>query len=153
VNRTAAVAIVSIVAATGLVVGASSGAHHRDAERAEQRELARASAAVRRAARSIEASPEPARAIKVCPRGAEGLGNTARRSIRRKLIDPDGRVDLDALREMSNIAVASGRYLERKRSEPALPQRLGRERTTNADGSPGWEPLPYPKIGCALVPR
>ncbi len=149
----AAIGSLTVVAA---VTGVITGYSQRRAAAEAAAELARASAHVKRSLSApVNSGKQPLRPIKVCPRGAEGLGNSARRSIRRKLLTDAGNVNGAALAQMSNIAIASARYLERAHAAPALPQRLGRQRV-NPPGNHShsqWEPLKMPQVGCALVPR
>ena len=146
-------AAVAFVSATILVIAVAAGHRQRTAEADTEQTRRRAAATVKRTAIAEPNSPPASRRTKICPRGAEGLGNSARRSIKRKLLDEEGRVDRAALDEMSNLAIATGRYLERARAAPALPQRLGRTRATDKDGKPVWEAISYPTIGCAMVAR
>ena len=130
-----------------------AGSHQRSAQREADALRKRAAATVKRTAVAQAITTPAGRRTKICPRGAEGLGNTARRSIRRKLLGESGKLDLAALGEMSNLAIAAGRYLERARAAPALPQRLGRTRSPGADGKLRWKPIEVPTVGCALVTR
>ncbi len=151
-NRQALTGLVFALCMAAAALSTLAGKHERNASDRAESELSRASAQVRRSLAKTPRHPAAERLLKVCPRGAEGLANTARRSIRRKLLTEEGSVDPVALAEMSNIAIASARYLEGANAAPALPQRLGRQRVTTADGD-SWEPLAYPSVGCAMVPR
>ena len=144
--------VVAVAALVILVAAVAAGHRQRSAEKGAIAQTRRATATVRRTAAAEPSGGQRSNQTKVCPRGAEGLGNSARRSIKRKLLSEEGRVDRAALAEMSNIAIAAARYLERARAAPALPQRMGREQTKR-DGETVWEPIAYPKIGCAMVPR
>lgn len=150
-KRWVAVAITTTVATAALAVTVILGGHHSSHRLAEAAAADRALATVKREARADPGSSSaPAqRTREVCPREAEGLAAAALRALEPTLIDRKGVLDLAALAETSNLAIAAARYLERARAAPALPQRLGRER----DEAGQWRTLTAPTVGCALIPQ
>ncbi len=90
------------------------------------------------AARAVVASPEL-----LCVRGVDAIVTTLDRSLREKLIDKSGRLDVRQLEHLSSRAVAASRYAEQAVAGPAPPQRLGRMRTER-----GWKPLKPRQLPC-----
>ena len=147
-RRPLAVAIAALMSAIFVAGAVLAGAVYASGRRGEDAIVRRALATLRREARAPRApAANPSDRLRVCPEGAEGLAATARRALGTPLVTEGSRlIDPAALAAVSNLAIASGRYLERARAAPALPQRLGRQRTAG-----GWEPLEPEPIGCAAV--
>lgn len=127
----AALAAAELIVLSGLL--AAERRHDRD------RYVEAMSRQRRAAGRSDQpgAPPSPLRQPSTfCVRGVDTLVVTARAGLQREVVS-QRRLDVAALRELSDLAIRAERYLEQASAGPALPQRMGRERRPAPGAAPG----------------
>jgi len=83
-----------------------------------------------------------------CVTGAETFVTTLHQALGSSVVDDDGRLDPAVLRRLSSIATRAERYVEQAHAGPALPQRMGRTRTTGDDRAPEWKTIEPPRVPC-----
>ena len=138
-----------------LVAGAAGSVAVSEHHRLERTGRVHARAAQERAASAaaLPARPAPSgRARRACPPGAASLAAEIARILPVQLLDDRGRLDPAALARLSAETLAAERRAERRAGGPFLPQRMGRQRVTGADGTVSWQPLEASHLPCAPIP-
>jgi hypothetical protein len=89
-------------------------------------------------------SPEKTLDKEFCVRGVETFASVLHSGLGRSVIDSEGKLQPEVLASVSDLATRAERYAEVARAEPALPQRLGRQR----DEAGAWRPLQPDTLAC-----
>jgi hypothetical protein len=153
VNRRTAIllgALVAALAAAEIIVLSGLLA----AERRDDRE--RYAAAITRQRRAVGRTvPAPdhraersSRRTTFCVRGVDTFVATVHAGLQAQLLDGKGRLDVNELGQLSNLAIGAERYVEQASAGPGLPQRMGRTRGRDDQGQTIWTPLEPARIEC-----